>query len=232
MKAYHGSEEIKRKYVERMQAHIAADELVRGARWNDGKGCAIGCTLNKYNHKAYETELGLPEWLAILEDEIFENVSVEYSKDFPLRFLQAIPVGADAGGVGRSFSLFVVKSVRPFALPDKGVLKAVDRVIELFERVDEVSEGEWKSARRAASAVSVAASAVSVAASAAAAVAAYASAAYDVPSAAYVAPSAVFASVPSASYVAASAASARTSAYEMYAEELLKLLGGLKAEVA
>lgn len=27
-----------------------ADNIIRGTGWEDGKGCAIGCTLEKYDH--------------------------------------------------------------------------------------------------------------------------------------------------------------------------------------
>ena len=88
--AYFGKDSIKQKYVNRMKNHIKADELVRGIGFEDCKGCAVGCTLDNYNHKSYETELGLPEWLARLEDTIFEGMSEEKSKQFPLLLLQSI----------------------------------------------------------------------------------------------------------------------------------------------
>ena len=55
MKAYHNQIEIKNKFVERVKAHRAADELVKMAtkgRQADGtfKGCAVVCTLEVYNH--------------------------------------------------------------------------------------------------------------------------------------------------------------------------------------
>ncbi|MDE2588758.1 MAG: hypothetical protein KGL95_03735, partial [Patescibacteria group bacterium] len=82
--AFHGKEEIKNKYVSRMKAHIEADELIRGTGWDGKRGCAVGCTLNRYDHACYQNELGLPEWLARLEDTLFEGMSKEKSKIFPL----------------------------------------------------------------------------------------------------------------------------------------------------
>ena len=95
--AFHGDPKIKVKYLKRIRAHAKADELIRGTGWNKytHKGCAVGCTLNAYEHAAYETELGIPEILAYLEDNIFENLSKESSHTWPERFLKAIPVGAD-----------------------------------------------------------------------------------------------------------------------------------------
>jgi len=95
LRAFHGDPAIKAKYLARVQAHVAADELIQGIGWGDAKGCAIGCTLNAYDHSRYPIELGLPTWLAHLEDAIFEGLSSAEAQTWPARFLDAIPVGAD-----------------------------------------------------------------------------------------------------------------------------------------
>jgi hypothetical protein len=97
--AFHGDPRIKAKYLRRIRAHRKADELVRGRGWDNGKGCAIGCTLNAYDHQAYETELGIPELIAHLEDSIFEGLPVAEAMEWPDKFLAAIPVGADLSNV-------------------------------------------------------------------------------------------------------------------------------------
>jgi len=58
--AYHGNPKIKEKYLKRVKAHAKADRLIQGIGWENGKGCAVGCTLEAYDHAAYETELGIP----------------------------------------------------------------------------------------------------------------------------------------------------------------------------
>ena len=72
--AYHSDPAVKRKYVGRMRAHLEADEIIHGTYWTNGKGCAIGCTIHSANHDKYETELGIPNWFAILEDHVFESM--------------------------------------------------------------------------------------------------------------------------------------------------------------
>ena len=74
--AFHGDPSIKAKYLARIAAHRAADQLVRGATGQNGKGCAVWCTLDKYEHAAYETELGIPRSLARIEDGLFEYLFV------------------------------------------------------------------------------------------------------------------------------------------------------------
>jgi len=59
MIAYHGKQQIKDKYLSRVKAHREADALTQGVAWENGKGCAVGCTLESYDHELYETELGL-----------------------------------------------------------------------------------------------------------------------------------------------------------------------------
>jgi len=93
--SYHNDESIKNKYVERMRDHIEAGELVRGLGFINGRGCAIGCTLDKYDDAQYPIELGIPRWLGQLEEIIFEKMSEKKSKKFPLEFLESIPIGVD-----------------------------------------------------------------------------------------------------------------------------------------
>lgn len=95
MKAFHGDEAVKQKYLARLKVHHEADEIVQGTGWENGHGCAVGCTLNAYDHSAYENELGLPQWLALLEDRIFEGLPSIDAQQFAVDFLEAVPVGAD-----------------------------------------------------------------------------------------------------------------------------------------
>lgn len=54
MKSFHNDQKIKTKYLARVRAHQKADEIIKGQYWEDGKGCAVGCTLHSSNHNAYE----------------------------------------------------------------------------------------------------------------------------------------------------------------------------------
>ena len=74
---------------------MAADNLVPGIGWEDGRGSPIACTLDAYDHARYSIELGIPEWLAHVEDRLFEGMSVEKSRTWPLDFLSVAKPGAD-----------------------------------------------------------------------------------------------------------------------------------------
>ena len=107
-KAFNGLQQKKDFYIERMKKHIKADELIQGTGYNGLKGCAVGCTLNNYSHIGYENELGIPFTIAIWEDQIFEALSKEESKLFPLEFLESVPVGADLSKVFNHMEIFLL----------------------------------------------------------------------------------------------------------------------------
>ena len=100
MKSYLNNPALKAERIAIMKAHQAADELVRGVtegRRQDGtfRGCAVVCTIGDYDHAAYETELGIPRQLARIEDGIFESLPIERAMQWPLEFLEAVPVGVN-----------------------------------------------------------------------------------------------------------------------------------------
>jgi len=135
LKAFHNSAEIKQKYIDRIEQHIKADQLIHGVGWDKetNRGCAVGCTLNKYDCAAYEKELGLPEWLAYLEDTLFENISLEKSRIFPKLFLESIPVGVNLDKAYHKFCKFILTEV--IQMPDdKQTRDAIQKIILLHEK--------------------------------------------------------------------------------------------------
>jgi hypothetical protein len=97
LRAFHGDPAIKAKYIARVRQHRLAEHLTKGIGWEPEtqRGCAIGCCLEAYDHSRYPIELGLPEWLARLEDAIFEGLPVAEAQAWPEAFLGAIHPGAD-----------------------------------------------------------------------------------------------------------------------------------------
>ena len=159
MKSFHGDPKIKEKYLARVKAHLQADEIVKGTYWEDGKGCAVGCTIHGDDHYAYERELGIPIQLAHLQDWIFENSPNNEAKNFPVDFLESIPVGANLGLVLPRFFHWLLVD------PENGVIQYVQDegeeqikdsilfVANLYGRVikgQEVKNGQWDTARYAA----------------------------------------------------------------------------------
>lgn len=110
MQAFLNKKSVKTKYLKRIENHQIADEIIKGKYWEDGKGCAVGCTTHSSNHNAYELELGIPEWLARIEDTIFEGLPNKRAKQWPKEFLEAIPIGADLEQIKAPFLIFVLES--------------------------------------------------------------------------------------------------------------------------
>jgi hypothetical protein len=120
MKAYRNGI-TKTEFVNEMKAHAVADRFIRVEYWNGEKGCAVGCGLksiselkglhfNKFNdHALYETHLGIPTWLALVEDKLFESMSLGMSKHWPVEFAKAIRAGANLDKIRIPFLVMLMK---------------------------------------------------------------------------------------------------------------------------
>ena len=135
MRAFHNDYRIKENVLAQLQVHYDADEIVKGSYWENGKGCAVGCTIHGSEHKEYEDQLGIPESLAHLEDFLFEAMPNESAKEWPIHFIEAVPVGADLSLVEHKFKYWLLtdESVNP-GIDHSSVRKEVAAVAELVER--------------------------------------------------------------------------------------------------
>ena len=191
--AFHGKQEVKDFYLARVRAHREADEIIRGLYWENGKGCAVGCTVHSSSHAAYEPELGIPTILAKLEDNIFESLTNGRSKLWPEQFLSAPKVGADLSLVWPKFAIWLLTDPKfgtiQFA-KSKQSKKSIQDVADAYQKVVDGSAKriDWLKLRNDAYAAAAAAAAAAYAYAAAAA-AAYAADAYaaDAAAAAYAA---------------------------------------------
>jgi hypothetical protein len=224
MLAFHSDSKIKKKYVSRVRAHYKADEIIQGKYWENGKGCAVGCTIEKDDvkrsgaswHQRYEDALGVPRILASLEDRIFEGLSNGNAKEFPLRFLEAITPGADLSLVIYKFFYWMLvdpkDGVIQYATPDgKKAIQAVADVCQRKANGENIDLDTWLGLRRDAAYAAAAADAAYAYAAYAAADAAYAYAAYAAADAAAAAAYAA-ADAADAAYAAADAAYAADAA--------------------
>ncbi len=174
MKAFHESQEIKDKYVNRMIAHIEADEIIQGRGYENGKGCAIGCTLNNYDPKQFEVELGYPGELAKLIDNIFEALPKDEAPAFARAVLEAPKPGADLSLITAKFTLWLLKDRKHgvYQYADAQGKKAITKVATLLHRKIagiNVRQSSWDAAETAAWAAAAWAAGASEAASEAAA---------------------------------------------------------------
>ena len=153
--AFHNDSAIKAKYLARVQAHREADQLIQGTGWEleTSKGCAVGCTLEAYDHSRYPIELGIPVNLAYAEDHIFERLPKDLAMAWPERFLTAIPIGADLSLVVDKAVLWMrEQDVPPDDLPAEDAARSAE-LTQLFRRRidgDEPTVEEWMTIERAA----------------------------------------------------------------------------------
>lgn len=177
LRAFHGDPAIKATFLARVQAHRLADDIQHGFYWEDGKGCAVGCTVHteEYPHAAYESQLGIPRIIARLEDRIFEGMENGQSQEWPERFLAAIPVGADLSLVWPRFVMWLLVDeqggVIRHARTDDKVRASIRTVAALYQRLidgtnipsrdewQDASDGSWRAWRYAAAVADAAAAA-------------------------------------------------------------------------
>jgi len=135
MQAYHNDPMIKENLIKQLQAHYDADEIIKGVYWKDGKGCSIGCAIHSDDHKLYEERFNIPEWLAKLQDSIFEGLPNDKAKEWPILFSKSINLGSNLENIKIPFLIFVVESVidkfNHDEFPD--VKKAIDNVLHILK---------------------------------------------------------------------------------------------------
>jgi hypothetical protein len=248
MLSFHNEQSTKDKYLSRVRAHQKADNLIRGTGWEGGKGCAVGCTLENYDHSQYPVELGIPEWLARVEDTLFEGMSEKKSHTWPEKFLEAIPLGITDEQFERKvkapFLIIVLESALTSFDHDKfpDVKKCLDASISLWRRED-IGSDDWnKAAAWAAEAAEAAAWAARAAEAAARAAEAAARAALAAEAAALAAARAALAAEAAALAAARAAAlaaawaaeaaawAAEAAKYDYFADELLRMLSNLTTD--
>ena len=237
MEAYHSNPELKAQFVALITAHEAADEIVQGTYWNDGRGCAVGCSIDSLNritgtrhshdnHAAYESLIGVPRILARLEDGIFEGLPLDVAKTWPRRFAEAIRPGADLSGVWTCFAVWLLTDAEHGVIrfaKNKRQRTAIQAVAELYSRQiagETISKNAWQSAANAAYAAAANAAYAANAYAANAAYAAAANAAYAAAAAADAAYAADAADAAAyAAYAVADAATATADADAAYAAD-------------
>jgi len=109
--AYHNDQSIKDAILLQLQAHYDADQIVKGRYWEDGRGCAVGCTIYSDNYMDYETLFGIPVALAHLEDTSFEGMPNAIAMEWPIRFMKVIQPGQDLSLVSWKFLHWLLTDV-------------------------------------------------------------------------------------------------------------------------
>jgi len=225
--------------LEAAKAHYAADMLIRGTYSDtdaeDFKGCSVGCFLHSIypkksavqigdmddKHRIVARHYGYPEWLALLQDTIFEGLPNGESAKWHVQLAEkiaALPHGVDWQPILHRVHAGILRvSYRTSG----SAQEAVHRVIDLHERAakgEDVSDELWSAARSAAeSAARSAARSAAESAARSAAESAARSAAWSA------ARSAAWSAARSAAWSAA-----RSAAYQEMRDAILSALAGVQ----
>lgn len=184
LQAFNNDKKLKTGLLKEVKKHYEQDQIVKGSygqmngQWS---GCAVGCSIRSYNlltgsdfstsiHKTFE-KFGIPEWLARVDDTIFEGLPEERAKKWPGEFLKAIRPGSKLDNVKAPFVIFILEQNLTYFdqkdFPD--VVKAIHQCIKLYKakkwdaKAARAAEAEAWSAAEAARAAESAASAESAA---------------------------------------------------------------------
>ena len=164
LQSYNNDQKLKESFLEEVIKHRKADMILQGTYGKEnGKwsGCAVACSLRSLaiirgdklkteynNHADYEKYLGVPEWLARLEDTIFEGLPREDAIKWPEKFAKAIPVGVNLDPVKWRFCAYILKEnidrVLSLDIPDelkKQVVDAIRQVLAVHETT--LKTGLW-----------------------------------------------------------------------------------------
>jgi hypothetical protein len=148
-------------------AHIAADAVVQGNYWKDGKGCFIGCLAHSSNAEKLGERFGLPLPLVRICENIFEALPPDEAKGF----FAAIPnaVERDGKDLARVHWAFLASELRALPKVPDEVQAGIDPVIAGMDLLAVGKEwpGAADAARAAANAAYAAANAAYAAANAA-----------------------------------------------------------------
>ena len=171
--SYKGDPKLKKMFVAEIERHRKLDMIVQGTYGKENgtwKGCAVGCSVHSLNlklnkkydtsdHTVYEKELGMPEWLARLEDTLFEGLPETESKKWPGQFAKAVPVGVNLEPVKWQFCAYLMKEniERVLTLDisedlKKQVVDAIRGVLSVHESAIETGKWDESAARSADSA--------------------------------------------------------------------------------
>ena len=155
MLSYHNDQAVKDKYTKRFAEHRAADEVIQGTGFSEGRGCFVGCTLDEYKHSRFPEELGWPEWLAYLADTIFEGIPENEAPKFGTDLLESVPIGVNLEPVRNRFLLAIqrrnLKRIKNATSKGAGAcIEAVKTVIKLLEKNEPAGSAAWLAAWSAA----------------------------------------------------------------------------------
>jgi hypothetical protein len=161
----------KTELLEAAKAHFAADMLIKGTYADEDaanfKGCSVGCFIHSVYPKKSATQIhqlsnlhgivakhyGYPEWLALLQDAIFEGLPNGESAKWHVQLAEVLSALPDEYDWLAALHRVHVALLRVSYTNADSAQEAVQTVIDLHERAgrgEDVSVEQWSAAESAA----------------------------------------------------------------------------------
>ncbi len=182
MKSYLDDPTLKERFLAQLAWHRQKDMIAQGVYGDmtdsgNFRGCAVGCSISSLariegeysfdtmDHSLFERLLGVPAWLAHLEDAIFEGLPWDDARLWPERFAAAVPVGVDLWPLRWPFGEWLLRRDTARVEVDGEATAedlAVSHIVESLHavaaaRAGEVNQHDWETACHAAGIADVAA---------------------------------------------------------------------------
>lgn len=151
--AFYGSQELKDLTLAQVRRHRAADEIIQGTYFANGKGCHLGCLThsNSGNHGELVELLAIPEEVSHLFEMVFEGLPANDCAQWVEDSTQSIASGADLSRCHHALAAWLLGDESPLAASNQHelVAYAVAWVRVLHQRAASgrfVSWREWRAA--------------------------------------------------------------------------------------
>src|SRR5688500_18587778 len=112
MKSFDNNKALKSELVKKLKHHQKLDTFIQGT-WltdekvdgNGFKGCFYGCTMQTIENPLgkFSEKYQIDPWYVHITEKIFEGLTPEEAKTFPLKSIQIIPVGFDFNTIKSAF---------------------------------------------------------------------------------------------------------------------------------
>jgi hypothetical protein len=158
MQAFHADPALKQEFLDRLNAHAQAGEIVNRANvWSDGKGGPVACMVHDTDLAVWQQRTGIPRSVGSALDSAASYLDEpEQAARFVLEWVEAVEVGQDLGCVAPALIAWLLSDsehgVHRFA-EHEPVRQVIRCVADLHRRAaigDAPDEAEWRAARTAA----------------------------------------------------------------------------------
>jgi hypothetical protein len=158
MQAFHADPAIKQEFLDRLQAHAEAGEILnRASVWHDGKGGPVACMVHDTDLAIWQARTGIPRAVGGALDIAASYLDdPEQAARLVLEWVEAVEVGQDLGRVAPALIEWLLTDsehgIHRFA-DDEAVRQMISRVADLHRRAaagEAPPEAEWRAARAAA----------------------------------------------------------------------------------